>query len=260
MKTNYYQLWQNSAYGKEFFNTEINILKKNLKNIFGFHLLQIGAEKLDYLENLEDKLKINHRIVLSDNLSDKMPQNSSFKSTLYTKDNEIPLASETIDAVLISHGLEQSTDPHGLLREVDRILLPEGYMIILGFNPWSFWGLRKGLTVKKTSDMELDFPWDTKGKWFSSARICDWLSLLNYKIDFKKHYFYRPCIDNPNILKYTAGFEMVGKIIPLGAAGFCIVAIKKQVAFELLRPKWQSELSLVGKANYIEPSMRIKDN
>jgi hypothetical protein len=150
------------------------------------------------------------------------------------------------------------------LREADRILLPEGNMIILGFNPWSLWGLRKALSLKSSTPGEIrSFPWNTaiykreRNKWLSCYRICDWLNLLNYKIIFKQHYFYQPCIDNQKILHYTRFFNYLGKIIPLGAAGFCIIATKKKEAFELIRPNWGQSVNFnaqVSKAGYIEPT------
>ena len=255
----YYNFWHNTVYGKEFYNTELQILKAHLNNIFGFHLLQIGAFGLNYLTDLDDKFKINHKILLSDTL-ENVGDNSKHKSILYAHNHEIPLDTHSVDAILISHGLEFCAHPHQLLREVDRILLPEGHLIILGFNPWSWWGLRKSFTFKKPPSMDKTFPWDDTGKWYSSSRVTDWLSLLNYQVNFKKHYFFRPCIDNKNIFKYTKIFDHIGKIIPLGAAGFCIIAVKKQIAFELIRPKWQSEVAFVGKSSYVEPSMRVKQN
>ncbi|MBP9722798.1 MAG: class I SAM-dependent methyltransferase [Gammaproteobacteria bacterium] len=240
-----YNYWLTGFLGKEFYCEEISLLQDKISNIFGFHILQIGTESLDYLSSLSDQLKINHRIVLSEKKI-KIPKVTS--SVLNCKAQAIPLDSNSIDAVLIAHGLEFSSDPHSLLREVDRILLPEGYVIILGFNPWSFWGLKKKLSFKNKI-----YPWH--GKWLSSYRICDWLSLLNYDVTFCQHYFYRPCINNQNILSYTKFFDSIGKIIPLGSAGFCIIATKKQEAFELIRPRWSNKLEFVGKTNYIEPSM-----
>ena len=252
----YYKFWHNSIYGAEFYQAELNALKNNLKNIFGFHILQIGADHCNYLKDLGDKLKINHKITLSANVSDSLKN----KNILYANDCLIPLASQSIDAVLLAHAFEASNDPHSLLREVDRILLPEGHLIILCFNPWSLWGVRKGFTFKKSSSMEKTFPWDDVGKWFSSHRVTDWLSLLNYKITFKQHYFFRPYINNEKIFRYMSFFDHIGKIIPIGAAGFCIIAVKKQPGLECIRPSWQNDISFVGKTSYIEPSMRTNEN
>ncbi len=253
----YFNLWHNSIYGKEFYKTELNTLKNNLNNIFGFHVLQIGADESNYLKDLGDKLKINHKITLSNNLSTDLP---TTKNILFANDCFIPLASQSIDAVLMAHAFEFTSDPHALLREIDRILLPEGHLIILSFNPWSLWGLRKTFTFRKPPQMEKSFPWDDSGRWFSSRRVTDWLSLLNYKVTFKQHYFFRPYISNEKLFRYTKFFENIGKIIPLGAAGFCIIAVKKQVGLELIRPKWQSDVSFVGKSSYAKPSMRINEN
>lgn len=248
----YYAQWLGSCYGKAVYDTEITLLKNHLANIFGFHIIQIGTSCLDYLNPLSDKIKINHKLILCEHSNlQSIYQNKS--SLLNCKDNAIPLESNSIDAVMIAHGLEFSSDPHRLLREVDRILLPEGHLVILCFNPRSLWGIRKFFALR-TKENTI-YPWS--GKWITCNRVMDWLSLLNYNIDFKKHYFFRPCINNKNILDYTHCFDKVGKIIPLGSAGFCIIATKRQEAFGFIRPNWSNKINFVNKPNY-EPSCCIK--
>lgn len=267
--TGYYDLWHDSCYGSEFYNQEIQILKSHIEKFFGFHILQIGASELEYFKDLSDNLKINHRLVLKQytKLPDdsKMPRGTVITnkpsepqgsvSVLYGNDNSLPLETASIDAVLIAHNLEFSTDPYGNLREVDRILMPEGHLIILGFNPWSLWGVRKVLTGYNVNC----FPWDGSSKWFSSYRICDWLTLLNYQVKHKIHFFYRPCVNNKKILGYTKAFEQIGKIFPFGSAGFCIIAEKKQESFTLVRTNWQHDLNFVSSGRRTQPSLKIKN-
>ncbi|MCQ4062135.1 class I SAM-dependent methyltransferase, partial [Klebsiella pneumoniae] len=55
---------------------------------------------------------------------------------------ELPFESQSLDMIVLPHVLEFSEDPHQLLREVERVLMPEGRVVITGFNPMSLWGLR----------------------------------------------------------------------------------------------------------------------
>jgi SAM-dependent methyltransferase len=55
----------------------------------------------------------------------------------------------------MAHALEFHDDPHQILREVERVLIPEGELIITGFNPISIWGLRQRLP-----NCPGDFPWN----------------------------------------------------------------------------------------------------
>jgi ubiquinone/menaquinone biosynthesis C-methylase UbiE len=57
----------------------------------------------------------------------------------------LPFDSASLDLVVLPHTLELASDPHQTLREVERVLVPEGRVVIVGFNPASLWGLRQGL-------------------------------------------------------------------------------------------------------------------
>ena len=56
---------------------------------------------------------------------------------------ELPFATQSLDLVVMPHVLEFSAEPHQVLREVERVLIPEGQVIICGFNPISMWGARQ---------------------------------------------------------------------------------------------------------------------
>ena len=60
---------------------------------------------------------------------------------VYGVPEQLPFDSRSVDIMLLPHTLEFSDDPHQVLREVSRVLTPEGHAVILGFNPFSLWGL-----------------------------------------------------------------------------------------------------------------------
>lgn len=242
-----------SIYGQELFKAEIDFVKNHINTVFGFHILQIGSCELDYLSELEDNLKIRHKLILLDkyNKNNSLLHNNfilSMLSVLYSKENYLALDSESIDCVLLAHSLEFSDDPHSLIREIDRILVPSGHIIILGYNQYSLWGLRRLLTYKK--DYNKLYPWD--GKWYSSHQICDWLKLLNYQIELKEHFFYKPCINSKNIFNFIDKLtpKFLAKIL-IGSAAYCIVAKKNIEAFTPIlinNTKWSRESDLVPSA------------
>jgi SAM-dependent methyltransferase len=104
---------------------------------------------------------------------------------------QLPLLSKSVDAVVLPHSLEFMRSPHPLLREVNRVLTDRGVLLVLGFNPWSWWGLRRHLGLGYRA-----FPGGTH--FYSARRLCDWLELLDFEIT--------------QIRRYGAGF-------PWGAAG-----------------------------------------
>lgn len=244
----YNSFWTHTYYGNELYTSEMQQLSQYFTKVFGLKILQIGCPNINYLPS---NCKINHQIVISSNALDHLPLNDE-RSLLYCNDNTLPLATNSVDAVVIAHGLEFDNNPHQLLREVDRVLLPDGHLFILCFNPWSLWGARS----KITNSQKGDFPWS--GKWFSYYRVSDWLSLLDYEIEHKSHVYFKPCIDSQKILNFMRFSEQIGKIMPIGSAVFCISAKKKQMIVTPLKAQWKSELDLLGSANVVEPTMRVK--
>jgi SAM-dependent methyltransferase len=87
---------------------------------------------------------------------------------------ELPFASQSLDLVVLPHVLEFAAEPHQVLREVERVLIPEGQVIICGFNPASLWGARQGISRITRSHY---LP--AAGEFISMPRMKDWLKLLN---------------------------------------------------------------------------------
>jgi ubiquinone/menaquinone biosynthesis C-methylase UbiE len=89
---------------------------------------------------------------------------------------QLPFAAHSIDLVVMPHVLEFRADPHQILREVERVLIPEGEVLITGFNPISIWGLRRALP-----NCPGHFPWN--GHYLSVRRLKDWLQLLGFEVE-----------------------------------------------------------------------------
>ncbi len=95
---------------------------------------------------------------------------------IQAESDQLPVFSNSVDMVILPHLLEFSDNQHQILREVERILKPEGKLIILNFNPWSlwvrhqyFWGKEKNLPLR--------------GNFISRTKIVDWLKLLNFEVE-----------------------------------------------------------------------------
>ncbi|MEE2979141.1 MAG: class I SAM-dependent methyltransferase, partial [Pseudomonadota bacterium] len=87
--------------------------------------------------------------------------------------DELPFASQSIDLVALPHVLEFTDDPHEVLREVARVLMPEGRLVITGFNPLSLWGMRQGMRRLGTESF---LP--AQSQMIAFTRLKDWLKLL----------------------------------------------------------------------------------
>jgi SAM-dependent methyltransferase len=136
---------------------------------------------------------------------------------------ELPFASDSMDVVLLVHQLEFTPAPHDVLREVARIVSPEGWLINLGFNPYSFWGLRRALARNVT-----DSPW--RGRYVSRARVEDWLRVLGLAIEHRDGLMLRPPLRNRRQLERLAPLERWGRHYARWLGGVHVTAARKHVA------------------------------
>ncbi|KZX53430.1 hypothetical protein A3709_09890 [Halioglobus sp. HI00S01] len=132
-----------------------------LDTAFGYHILQIGPVRE---HSLIEQGRIHHHIYAG-------PRGGSAVGLLCEGD-ELPLASDSVDVIVAHHSLEFSTNPHQVLRELQRVLTPQGHLFIVGFNPFSLRGL--GLLLKRFGRYS---PW-RRHHPVSRDRLCDWLRLV----------------------------------------------------------------------------------
>ena len=130
------------------------------------------------------------------------------------------------------HVLEFHGDPHQILREVERILIPDGQLVITGFNPLSLWGLRRKLP--KCPDA---FP--LNGNYISVLRLKDWLQLLNFEVDRGNFGCYAPPCHQERWLRRMHFLEAAGDRWWSFAGGvYLLRAIKRVRGMRLIMPAW----------------------
>src|SRR5687767_13336398 len=158
MPTNTLQDWFATPLGEYLLERERAYLDEVTPDIFGFHAVQLGLPGVDLLrEN-----RITHRVRVA-----RVGEPDVFAAC-----HELPFATQSVDLVLLPHVLEFAAEPHAILREVDRIMMPEGRIIIVGFNPWSLWGLRSTLGLSRG-----ELPWN--GRFVLLTRSSVWLDDLS---------------------------------------------------------------------------------
>ncbi len=234
--------WFTQPLGQAWHTQEQRLLSELLDAYFGYHLLQVGRPQG---EGLCSASRIPHRIVLVDELS---PGSLAGESVLLARGEQLPLESGSVDVVVLPHTLPFAEQPHTLLREVERVLIPEGRVIILGFNPWSLFGLRRLLLGWRGQA-----PWC--GHFYSGFRVRDWLSLLGFDSQGQQHYFYRPPLSRHGLLQRLAFLERWGaRLWPILGGGYVLVARKRVTTLTPIRPRWRSRrLINVGP---VEPTAR----
>jgi SAM-dependent methyltransferase len=195
-------------------------------DVFGFHAVQIGLPQINALT--ENRMPL-HALLIHSNDRQKHCDEYHWHP-IEGNANELPFASESIDLLVLPHVLEFAADPHQILREVERVLRPEGRLIISGFNPASLWGMRQYLSRLIGSPY---LPRD--GQFISLLRIKDWLQLLNFSLD-RGHL---GCCKLP--LSSESGMARMDFMEPAGnrwwpifGAVFLVSAIKRQPGIRMI--------------------------
>ncbi len=151
----------------------------------------------------------------------------------------LPFDTRSIDLVLLPHTLEFCADPHQVLREVERVLTPEGCAVILGFNPFSLWGAWRLLSRRSKR-----IPWC--GHFIQLPRIKDWLKLLDFELTRGHMLYYRPPLRNEAVMDRLFFLDKIGdRWWPMAGAVYLLVARKRVAGMMPLRPVWKTQRALV---------------
>jgi SAM-dependent methyltransferase len=188
-------------------------------DIFGYHAMQLGLPEVNALR--ENRMPL--RFCASDRLLDAGQRIDHPRVAVVTHFEELPFASQSIDLVVMPHVLEFADEPHQVLREVDRVLVPEGQVVITGFNPASLWGARQSLCRLGAS------PYLPRaGKFIALPRIKDWLKLLSFEVNRGRFGCYAPWVHTDKWLARWAFLEKVGdRWWPLLGSLYLLTAIKR---------------------------------
>lgn len=165
--------WLSTPAGAYLRDWEIKQFDRVIADIFGYHALQLGTSVIPALQ----ASRIRHCWVSENQLS------SGPTPSLLTEDVALPFPDQSLDLVVMPHTLEFSRDPHSCLREVDRVLVPDGRVVVCGFNPLSLWGLRQQRAHVYARFGWQDYFLPSQVDFIASWRLRDWLRLLSFDIE-----------------------------------------------------------------------------
>jgi len=222
--------WQSSPQGKVLLAAEQRYIDDLLNIRFGYHLCYYS---LFTGTDVSGNSRINHRIECSDN--PQLWQRSGNGLRLAMDGRQIPLESESIDVVVLHHSLEFAQDPHQLLREAERVLIPHGHLIITVFNPHSPWG------VYSLFGRFLHSNPIWRRRYMSQGSLNDWLRLLGLNPEPAQPHFYRLPLASDYLLDRTQWLEKLAvKTGGLNWGGSYTIAARKEVsAMTPIKPRWQ---------------------
>lgn len=222
--------WLRTPPGQYLLAWEQQQLDRIVADLFGFHALQLG---LNALEGLRSN-RMPHRWMAA-------TASGQGSAAIVLDSTALPFPEQSLDLVILPHTLELSPDPHATLREVERVLVPEGRVVICGLNPASLWGLRqKRAHVYRRLGLEKWFL-PQAGEFIGYWRLRDWLRLLSFEVEGGRFGCYRPAVDSEAWLSRFAWMDKAGdRWWPIFGAVYLLVGVKRVHGMRLLEPGWKN--------------------
>jgi SAM-dependent methyltransferase len=252
--------WAKTPLGIKLLSEEQAWLDETLQDVFGYHALQVGPEPLDALRlsRMSSRVRVlwpqanglDPMPHYSVKVDDQTPGDPNHCQGIYSAVDELPFQTQSLDLLVLAHALEVTQDPHQLLREADRVLIPEGKLVITGFNPYSLWAIRKRCRSVN------QFP-PAGHHWIALPRLKDWLALLNFDIgagSASAYGAYVPPFDTDQWLDRFHWMNPAGRRWwPMAGGVYFLMAVKRVQGMRMISPAWKDTAKVRRRAVAASP-------
>jgi len=239
--------WFETDLGRAILAVEQRLLDRCLADCFGYFLLQLGIDgELDLFGDCRVQ-----RCFKAGPIVPEAPQTQPGHTPFIRCDfAELPFDSDSIDVIVVHHVLEFAANPHAVLRELYRVLVPRGRIVLIGFNPWSFFGARMVAARWRNDSI-----W--RNHLLSAARMNDWLQLLGFDIERTDYGFHRLPFQRTADWPAAGPFnDVLSRHWPLGGV-YAITAIKEVAKFIPMKPQWAKPRLALTPLTVPKPSSSI---
>lgn len=215
-----------------------------LADVFGYHALQAGGVGFDALAANRMPHRWRARLEFE---AAELSAELDFDSRAW------PWPADALDLVVLPHTLERSADPHACLREVERVLIPEGQVLITGLNPWSLWGWQQGRAQRSAQDAAA---WPVQA--IAPHRLRDWLHLLGFEVQLQRFAGWTPNWASERWVQRMAWMDTLGRRwCPILGGVYLLLATKRVPGGHLLPGKaWRK---VPSRAALVAPAARWPD-
>ncbi len=229
IKSTHWTDWLKTPAGAYVLDWEQRWADEVTADCFGYHALQLGLSQLQALRHN----RILHRWVA-------LGENEPGQADLHSAPCALPFANDSLDLVVLPHTLELSPDPHATLREVARVLVPEGRLLVLGLNPNSLWGWRYSRAQWLSRWWSTDSFLPDHVELIGTGRLRDWLQLLNFEPEPIQFGAYVPSVQSPVWLQRWRWMDRAGpRWWPFLGAIYAQAAVKRVQGMRLIEPAWR---------------------
>ncbi len=218
--------WWQTSLGRALLAAESELLGEALEDVFGWEFLQVGAWGSS--RDLLSCCRTRRQTVVA---AKGFPGGAD----IIARPSQLP------------HTLEFAADPYAIVREVDRVLVAEGQLLVLGFRPWSLWGMRARWSRS-------GFPPGMR-RVLSERRLREWLVLLGYEVVAEHSYLY--CTPWSKGLSKGEGTGRIlrrGLTHPLPASAYLLKARKRVYSLTPIRPRFREKPGVLG--GLVKPTTR----
>lgn len=236
------QQWLETAPGQALLRWEQAQIDAAVADVFGYHALQLGVSQINALQ----ANRMPHQWQADRDLSQAVQFHCDFEA--------LPFSEASIDLVVMPHALEHSLDPHASLREAARVLVPEGRVVICGFNPTSLWGWkqRRERFYQRFGMGQLYLP--ESGEFLGYWRLRDWLKLLGFEVESSNFGLWQPAVRSESWLSRMEWMNALGaRYWPILGAAYCLVAVKRVQGMRMISPAWKRNPKLAASPVSVAP-------
>jgi SAM-dependent methyltransferase len=226
--------WFATSLGDALLRAEHAAAAAALEDVFGFQGLQVGAwgPADAFLASARTR-----RTALID----------AEDGAVRARAAELAVQTDSVDLVLLPHTLECQQDPHGVLREAERVLVGDGHLVVLGFEPYGPWAMRTRLS-------RAAFVPGVR-RFLSERRLRDWLKLLGFEVCSVRRFLYAPPLARLQSERVEAGCAAVGRRLwPQLSGAYLLKAQKRVYTLTPVRVRPRARRSVLGA---VEPVRRV---
>ena len=227
--------WFETPLGQHLLYRELRYFDHAVSDVFGFNAVQVGLPQIDFLRNSRMPLRV---------ISAETPNAGVRANPMF-----LPFESQSLDLLALPHVLEFSANPHQVLREAERVLRPEGRLVMAGFNPRSLWGVARGFMGGESG-----YPWN--GNFLNISRVKDWMVLLGLEVAAGSMCCYRPPINRKKWLRRLRFMEPAGdRWWAMGGGVYFLQAVKRVHGMNVILPKWKTPVT----QRLLSPAAKVVD-